>query len=201
MPSASVYGECVVDRPTGCGDRDERRLWMDALYRNHNQVLRKFLASRRLKPDVVADIVQEAYFRMHTAENLDVIRNPRAFLFRVANNVRLDGQKMRSSRIHEDAVDIDSVDIESEEPGPYRSLQGEQELAIIRAALAELAPKCREAFIMNRLENMNCREIAVELELSTSMIEKLVRHASSRLRARLSEDRASQRKRTVRSAL
>src|SRR5688572_25418499 len=122
---------------------DARRTWVDALYRKYNQALRTFLARRRLTRDEVADIVQETYCRIHQADNVDTIRNPKAFLFRVANNVRLNEQKRRRCGIEDGTLDIGSFEIESDEPGPYRSFKGEQELAIVRAAFEELPPKCR----------------------------------------------------------
>jgi len=175
----------VVESDAG----DARRTGVDALYRKYNQALRKFLARQRLKPGEVADIVQETYYRIHKAGNVDAIRNPKAFLFRVADNVRFNQRKLQRRGIQDDALDIDSVDIESDEPGPHRRLQGEQELAIVCAALEELAPKCREAFVMNRFENMSFREIAVELGVSASMIEKYVSHAIAHMRKRLNDDR------------
>jgi len=176
---------------------DSRRTWIDALYRKYHQALRKFLARQRLKPDEVADIVQEAYFRMHQVGNANSIANPKAYLFRVAHNIRFNERKLHRNGIQEDVLDIDSVDIESDEPGPHRRLQGEQEFAIVCAALEELPPRCREAFVMNRFRNMSFREIAVELDLSASMIEKHVSHAISHMRKRLNDDRPSQAIKTI----
>lgn len=158
---------------------------MDALYRKYSQALWRFLARQRLSQDEVADIVQETYYRIHQAGTVDSIRNPKAFLFRVATNVRLNQQKRRRGGFEEQPMDVGSMEIASEEPGPYRSFKGEQELAIVRAALEELPPKCREAFVMNRFENMTFAEIAAEQRLSVSMIEKHISHAISHMRKRL----------------
>lgn len=170
---------------------DSRRTRVEALYRQYNQALRRLLARRRLKPEEVADVVQETYYRIHRASDVNAIRNPKAFLFRVASNVWFNQRKQQSRSIQNDALDIDGVEVESEEPSPFRYLQGQQELAIVRAALEELAPRCRAAFVMNRFENMTFRQIAIELGVSASMIEKYVSHAISHMRGRLNEDRAA----------
>lgn len=168
-----------------------KRTLLDALYRKYNAGLRTFLARHRLNRDQVADIVQETYFRVHQAGTVADIRNPKAFLIRVANNVRLNEQKLRRRSIEYCTIDIESVEIPSPEPTPYRSLKGEQELAAMQDALEELAPKCRDAFLMNRFENMTFAQIAGELDLSVSMIEKHVSHAIAHLRKRLEEKRRS----------
>lgn len=163
-----------------------RRGIVDALYRKYSQVLRNFLARKRLSRDEVADIVQETYCRLHKSGNVETIRYPKAFLFRVANNVRLNLEKHRRYRIEDDAVDIEGLDAQAEEPGPYRRIKAEQEWAVVSAALEELPPTCRDAFVMNRFENLSYSQIAVELGLSVSMIEKHVSHAISHMRKRLS---------------
>lgn len=177
---------------------DARRAFIDALYRKYSRALWKFLARQRLSRDDVADIVQETYCRIQQAGNVDAIRNPKAFLFRVANNVRLNKQKLRRN-VGQEPLDIDSIDIASDEPGPYRSCKGEQELAVVRAAFEELAPKCREAFVMNRFENMTFAQIAVELDLSVSMIEKHVSHAISHMRKSLNVERPALDRETLRT--
>lgn len=179
---------------------DAKRAFIDALYRKYSRALWKFLARQRLSRDEVADIVQETYCRILQAGNVDAIRNPKAFLFRVAHNVRLNKHKLRRS-VGQEPLDIDGIDIASDEPGPYRSFKGEQELAVVRAAFEELAPKCREAFVMNRFENMTFAQIAAELDLSVSMIEKHVSHALSHMRKKVGEAHMRKRLNVERPAL
>lgn len=173
------------------GEATRKRTLLDALYRQYNSALRKFLGRRRLSRDEVADIVQETYCRIHQAGYVDRIRNPKAFLFRVANNVWLNERKLSRGGAEDGAVDMESIEITSDEPGPYRSLMSEQEFAIASAALDELAPNCRDAFVMNRFENMTFAQIALELGLSVSMIEKHVSHAISHMRKRVNDQRPS----------
>lgn len=161
---------------------------IDAFYRKYSQALRRFLA-RRVRRQDVADIVQETYCRVLNAGELETIRHPQAFLFRVANNVALNTARRRRGIDEGDTVDVESVDIVDEQPSAYQRLKAEQELAIVRAALDELPDTCREVFVLNRFENRSYAEIAKELELSVSMIEKHVSHALAHLRKRLANPR------------
>jgi RNA polymerase sigma factor (sigma-70 family) len=167
---------------------DERkRTLLDALYRKYSSALRKFLVRRHVNLDEVADIVQETYYRVLKSGGVETIRHPKAFLFQVANNVVRNAAKHRRSGVEDDALDIDSVEVNDEGPSPYRRLKAEQELAIVRAALEKLAPKCREVFVLNRFENLSYSEIAAELDLSVSMIEKYVSQALAHLRTSVAD--------------
>ena len=166
-------------------DGKKEGISIDALYRKYSEALRRFLARRHVKRDEVADIVQETYCRVLKSGELQTIRHPRAFLFQVASNVVLNAAKHRRSVGEHDAIDVSSAEIVDESPSPYRRLKAEQELDVVRAALTELAPKCREVFVLNRFENRSYTEIAEELDLSVSMIEKYVSQALAHLRKRL----------------
>jgi RNA polymerase sigma factor (sigma-70 family) len=171
--------------PDSREDAVRKRNLIDALYRKYSQALRKFLFRQRLSREEVADIVQETYCRVHQSASVEDIRNPQAFLFQVANNVRRNTRRHLDFGIETDAYDIETLDVESNEPGPYRCCNSEQELAVVHAALEELAPVCREAFYMNRFENRTYTQIATELDLSVSMIEKHISHALAHLKRRL----------------
>ena len=69
----------------------------------------------------------------------------------------------------------------------YQVLKGEQELAIIRRAIAELNPTCRQVFILHRFGNATYGQIAERLGVSVSMIEKHVSAALAHLKSRLDE--------------
>jgi RNA polymerase sigma factor (sigma-70 family) len=160
---------------------------LETLYRRYSQALRRFLLRCHVQRDDVSDIVQETYCRVLKSGELERIQHPRAFLMRVAHNVALNAAKHRRTAGDYDAMDVSDVELADEQPSPYRHLKAEQELIIVRAALTELSPKCREVFVLNRFEHRTYREIAQELGLSVSMIEKYVSQALAHLRKRLAE--------------
>jgi RNA polymerase sigma factor (sigma-70 family) len=180
----------VYRMPVELTDTSPKEPWekgLEALYRKYAQTLRRFLARRHVQREDVPDIVQETYFRVLKSGELERIRHPRAFLLRVAHNVALNAAKRRRTAGDYDAMDVADVELEDEQPSHYRRLKAEQELTIVRAALTELSPKCREVFVLNRFEHRTYAEIAGELGLSVSMIEKYVSQALAHLRKRLAE--------------
>jgi RNA polymerase sigma factor (sigma-70 family) len=160
---------------------------LEALYRKYSQALHRFLARCHVRRDDVPDIVQETYYRVLNSGELDRIRHPRAFLLRVAHNIAVNSAKHRRTSADADAVDVSDVELDDGQPSPYRRLKAEQELIIVRAALTELSPKCREVFVLNRFEHRTYGQIAEELGLSVSMIEKYVSQALAHLRRRVGE--------------
>jgi RNA polymerase sigma factor (sigma-70 family) len=172
---------------TEASPKDPSDRGLEALYRKYSQALHRFLARCHVQRDDVQDIVQETYCRVLNSGELERIRYPRAFLLRVARNVALNAAKHRRTAGDYDAVDVSDVELEDGQPSPYRRLKAEQELTIVRAALTELSPKCREVFVLNRFEYRTYGEIAQELGLSVSMIEKYVSQALAHLRKRLAE--------------
>ncbi len=170
---------------------DAKRSLVEALYRKYSEALTTFLARQRLRPDEVADIVQETYCRIQQVGDVDTIRYPRAFLFRVARNIRFNERKRRRSNIEQDLLNIETVDVPSNEPSAYRSFKGKQDLEIVRTAFNELGNTCREAFVLNRFENLTFAQIAARLDISISMVEKHVAHAVSHMRKRLESQQLS----------
>ncbi len=86
------------------------------------------------------------------------------------------------------------VEVPSGAPTAYQVLKGEQELAIIERAIEELSPTCRQAFVMHRFGGATYSQIASELGLSVSMIEKHVSFALVHLKTRLDAAHAGARR-------
>src|SRR3546814_16738342 len=109
------------------------------------------------------------------------IREPRAYLFTTARSVVL--QHVRRSRIVaiEAVAEIDRLDIEHDERSPDRHAMAGQELRRIGALIAALPAKCREAFVLRKVQGRSPRENAGRMRLSENTVEK---HAGKGLAGR-----------------
>jgi RNA polymerase sigma factor (sigma-70 family) len=118
---------------------------------------------------------------------VETLESPRGYLFRTAINLARDTkrQRRRQGDMSNGGDSPNAEDIPSEAPTAYQVLKGEQELEIIRQAIAELNPTCRQVFILHRFGNATYGQIAERLGVSVSMIEKHVSAALAHLKSRL----------------
>ena len=162
-----------------------RRLEVEGLYIRHHAALHRFLARMLRCDETAADVAQEAYLRLLRFAPGSAIGNSRAYLFQVAANAARD--RMARERTRDRVVDrgpppeaVCSVDPDAEATTAAR-----QRLGIIANAMDELPPRCREVFLMSRLDGLSHGEIADRLGISRNMVEKHIIKALLHCRRRL----------------
>jgi len=171
------------------GQAAPRARLLDELYRQYARPLLKFISRQNIGHEEAREIVQETYCRLQQVPQVETLESPRGYLFRTAINLARDSKRQRRRQYHvrygtEGGVP-EVADVPSEAPTAYQVLKAEQELAIIRHAIAELSPTCRQVFILHRFGNATYAQIAERLGLSVSMIEKHVSQALMHLKTRL----------------
>lgn len=143
-------------------------------------------ARLKVGDDAVAEeLVQEACLRL-AATGDDVPFNPRAFLYRVLSNLVVDHHR-RNARLGRHFVNADNIDAADDRPSVERQVIARQRLAILAQAVKELPPRCRECFILRRVEGLSHAEIATRMNITRSAVEKHLSvatvHCTRRLRA------------------
>lgn len=170
--------------------RTDQRATVRQLFADNSDRLRQYLRSRLANEHDAQELAQEAYLRMLRIKRLDFVRNPEAYLFRIAKNLV---HELYSGRRIGVSGDVDLDTIESDDP----SLE---ELAVLSArrrqverALAELSPKCKAAVMLQWREGLTQLEIAERMNLSRSMVQKYLAagllHCQKRLRRSVEADR------------
>lgn len=142
------------------------------LFHRHAAELRGYLRARRGAPDA-EDIVQESFTRLLATCKTGAPDNPRAWLYRTAANLAADAydHHLVHNRYHVDCHDLAD---EAADPcaDPARHAEVGQRLRHIWAALQHLPEPCRQAFLLNRLDNLSQRAIAIQLGLSEKTVER-----------------------------
>ncbi len=147
---------------------------IDALYRHEGLKLRRFLGRLLDNPADAADASQETYMRMVAALSRTSIEHPSALLFRIATNVAL---RMRNRGRLERTLFAAKCEAELAEVVdgyalPERQAIARQELRRLAGLIDALPPRCREVFLLSRLDGLPNGEIAVRLGISRNMVEK-----------------------------
>ncbi|WP_308364303.1 MULTISPECIES: sigma-70 family RNA polymerase sigma factor [unclassified Microbulbifer] len=132
------------------------------------------LVSSIAPPKEIEDIVQETYVRVCQAARRGPIDQPRSFMMRTARNLALDYVKRAESRL---AVSMDEEFDLSPELGhgtdrTYEIVASNEEFAHFCEAVRQLPVQCRRAFVLKKVYGYSQREIARQLNISESTVEK-----------------------------
>ena len=137
--------------------------------------LRRHLAravSRIVPPRDIEDIVQETYVRVCQVEQPEAIRHPRSFLYRTACNLALDHAKRAEFRLADSDADPEQYFDTRCGDATYDQVAARQEFEFFSEAVRQLPAQCRRAFVLRKVYGYSQREIAAELSLSESTVEK-----------------------------
>jgi RNA polymerase sigma factor (sigma-70 family) len=131
------------------------------------------------------EIAQEAYVHLLQLHHPAAVSFLRAFLFKTAGNLAIDRLRQRGRRSH--VTTMRDVDFAPFELTPERQLAGEQAIATFGAAVAQLPPKCRQAFLLHRIYDLPIEEIAQRMRIGDCMVRRYVARALDYVRKRLDE--------------
>ena len=151
---------------------------------NYYRELVGFLSARLGNAQAAEDVVHDAYVRVLERSGDEPIAQPRAFLYRTALNLVIDGHRRSSLRQAEPLEVLDSEE-RFYSPSPQLLMDHDQRLAMIQKALAELPAACRECFLLRKIEGLSHPEIAERLGVSRSVVEKQIVNAMKHCRIRI----------------
>jgi RNA polymerase sigma factor (sigma-70 family) len=151
-----------------------------SLFERYKKVLAKAVA-RIVKPGDIEDVVQETYLRIFRAAKRETIRHPRSFMLTAARNLALNHISRADALNHLATTPCDTGEEGSETPvefqapnaqSPETVAQAEEEFLIFCRAIREFPLQCRRAFILRKVYGLSQREVASELGISESTVEK-----------------------------
>lgn len=151
---------------------EEKTRWFMRYVLPHEAALRAWLGRRPSAGVDVDDVIQESYAVLGAVERVELIRNPRAYLFQVARSVVV--RHIRRSRvvsIHA-AEDLEGFDPVDDGATAEQTAIDRDELRRLSEAVAAMPGQMRQAFILRRVHDLPQREIARRMRLSESTVEK-----------------------------
>ena len=162
-------------------DRDDS---FTRFFRQHAEAVRRHVYGIVSAVEIAEELTQEAFARVYVANTAE-LKSPSGFLLRVAHNLALDHIRRRK-RVHIEPLGDDAARwLRDDAPSAEEQLATREELHHVRAAVAELPPKCRQVFLLLRIEGLSYREIALEMGLSPTMVRKYADRAFEHLQLRL----------------
>ena len=122
--------------------------------------------------ETARELVQDSYADMIKGDRWRDIENPRAYAMTAVRH--LATRFLQRARIvpFETYADMDSIAGQDLAPDAYQVLSVKERTSIILEAIAQLPPQCRRVVELRRLNDMLPRDIASEMGISLSMVEK-----------------------------
>jgi RNA polymerase sigma-70 factor (ECF subfamily) len=144
--------------------------------------LHRFLVRRLRGSQQAQDLAQEAYLRLLRVERGELVRQPRAYLYRIAVNLVSEFRlRARREPITYDSdtlaelAEIASVETSSD---AQRAADAEQ----VETLLEQLPPLYRAILILRKRDGLSYPEIAQQLDISVHTVKKYLARAVAKCR-------------------
>lgn len=158
------------------------------LLQKHHHELQNFLVGRIGCPDTAEDIMQTMFLRLSGYHSETRVENPRAFLFRIASNLATDHLRTQGCRSETSVEEGLLVQFPDGMPSPEAVVFSQQRLTLLKEAIQELTPRCREVFILCKFEHYTYLQVAKLLGISEGAVTKHMINALEHCKRRLFEE-------------
>ena len=150
------------------------------------EVLLRFLTGLARDRTTAEDILQDLYLKISMARVETDIADPLSFLFKAANNLFLNRLRAASSRQVRDkawhAVRSGDAGTESDDvPNAEAIVSGRQELHAVLRSLLVMPQLTQTIFRLHKLEGLSQTDVARQLDISISSVEKHLSRALQHL--------------------
>lgn len=151
----------------------DAKIELDKLYQEHHQWLVRWIARRSPNWDNAQDLAQDTFIRLLNRPHvIDTIQSPRSWLAKIAGNLLVD--QARRQLLEKNYLAMLVTMPEAEQPSGEEQWLIFNLLSQIDTLLDGLRPIEKQAFLMARLDGLSYRNIANELNVSLSSVEKYI---------------------------
>jgi RNA polymerase sigma factor (sigma-70 family) len=148
-------------------------------YREHHAALLRLVRARTIEKGEAEDLMQELWVKLQHSRSVD-LQDPRAYLFKMAQNLVKDSLRARHRRLEREHRWADTTagfaGAGGEQADRRKSAEEEmlarEEVATLASAIANLPDGARRAFELHKLEELSHAEVAIRLGISKSGVEK-----------------------------
>jgi RNA polymerase sigma-70 factor (ECF subfamily) len=138
----------------------------------------------------VEDFTQEVFLRLTRHRENMTFQNVEALVFTIAANLLRDRARREATR-GPPALSVEQDQMTAADPNLVEGIDAERvllaknDLNLALVALSELGERTRDVFVLQRLEGLQNKEVARELGISVSAVEKHMVRALSHIARRV----------------
>ncbi|HWE06139.1 MAG TPA: RNA polymerase sigma factor [Rhizomicrobium sp.] len=143
-------------------------------YIANETAIKRFLGRFLKNVQDIDDTAQEVFMRAFVADAIEPVVTPRPYLFRVAKNLALNHLAKLSNLLTDRIEDVSDT---SALPTDHQvSIEDEvdagQRFGNVVRAIGALPPRCAKVFVLRKIHGFSQKEIALQLCISESTVEK-----------------------------
>jgi RNA polymerase sigma factor (sigma-70 family) len=162
---------------------------LESLFLNCQADLQRFFRRRVSSSEIAADLTQETFLRLLRINAEATLQDPRAYLFRTANNLVIDHYKTSKDRHHAPIAEREWQALRDPAQSAESLVLTREELDVVRQAIDELPPRGREVFVLHKFEGLSYAEIAVRLGIAKNTVVVHMVRSLAHCKRRLAEYR------------
>ncbi|MGJ7546340.1 RNA polymerase sigma factor [Variovorax sp. LT1R16] len=147
--------------------------------------LKQRLARRLGNAEQAGDALQDTWLRLESRDDVEGVRDPAAYLLRVAVNLAYDQSGKQSRLVTRDEIDALLDEVPDSAPGPAQIAEDRSEMAALVSLIARMPARRRQILVMVRWEHLPQREVAARLGISLRTVEKELKEAHDFCAARM----------------
>ncbi len=146
-----------------------------SLYDGHHQWLNSWLRNQLGCHETAADLAQDTFLRILLKTEPPVVDKPRAYLSTIAKGLMMN--HWRRQALEQAYLDILYAQPEITHPSQEEHALVIEALMQLAKTLEGLSPRCRQVFVLGRLEGQSYQQIAAKLNISVNMVQKAMSQA------------------------
>ena len=156
--------------PEPAPDSDHGR-WFEHEVQAHDAQLKSYLRGSFPTVRDVDDVVQESYLRVWKARAAHPIASAKAFLFTVARRLALDLVRSQRRSPIVAVTDLSRLFVLDDARDAGAAAATAEEIELLVEAVDALPARCREIFILRKLQGVPQKDIAARLGLSEQTVQ------------------------------
>lgn len=134
--------------------------------------LRQYLGRILQRPEDAEDIAQETFARVLEAGSKGEIHFPQAYLYRTARNLALNALARKSNLLVDYLEEFADSEIWMQSPPLEEDVHAQRRFELFCQAAAALPQQCRRVLILRKVYGHSQQEVAQQLGISISTVEK-----------------------------
>ncbi len=162
--------------------------FITSLYGCSYKELFSFLLQRATK-EQAQDISQEAYIRLMRIERTDLIKQPKAYLFRVAANLVYEMRMKSHHSAEKETFYLDKEVSAPDEYNPQLHHERKEAVADLENIISGLPPVYRSILLMRKRDGLTHNEISNKLDISIHTVRKYLTRAVAECRKAYNTDK------------